>query len=333
MERYKISVIIPVYNTEKFLNKCLDSVVNQTIFEEMEIICINDASLDNSLQILKEYEKRYSNIIVIDLKENLKQGGARNKGIEQSTGEYLGFIDSDDYIDSKMYEKLYIKAKTTNADIVCCDYFEVRKEEKKYTKSFKDEVIGKITEKKRKELILNSQYIWCQLFKSDMIKGKIKFPEKIFFEDNYFAPMTIMRSNKIEKVKEALYFYRQDNISTTRSKNNYNFFGRLLSAELLFFDIKEVDKKLYKNVYKEEIEFLFIKLYFLNTIMGTYRFDKYPQKYIEEMKMKLPELLPAFRKNKYLNCNLKAKIKISLLYNFPKIIWYFLRIKYSFLES
>ena len=118
----KVSVIVPVYNTEKYLRRCLDSLVNQTL-REIEIIIVNDASPDNSIEIMREYERKYKNkVVVIDLKVNVKQGGARNEGINIAKGEYIGFVDSDDWVDKEMYKELYNKAKENNADIVDSDY-------------------------------------------------------------------------------------------------------------------------------------------------------------------------------------------------------------------
>ncbi|MBL0052071.1 MAG: glycosyltransferase family 2 protein [Bacteroidetes bacterium] len=109
MSGAKVSVIIPVYNTELYLNKCLDSVINQTL-KEIEIICINDGSKDSSLDILKAYAKKDDRIIIID-KKNGGQGLARNIAIKKATGEYLGFVDSDDWIAHDMFEKMYSSAK------------------------------------------------------------------------------------------------------------------------------------------------------------------------------------------------------------------------------
>ena len=108
----KVSVIIPVYNTENFLPRCLESVCNQTL-SDIEIICINDCSTDNSLEVLKKYPVK-----IIDLPENKGAAYARNRGIEAATGEYIGFVDSDDFVDLDFYEKLYTKAIETEADIV-----------------------------------------------------------------------------------------------------------------------------------------------------------------------------------------------------------------------
>ena len=112
---YKLSVIIPVYNVENYLRECLDSITSQTV-KDIEIICIDDGSTDNSPKILKEYQKKDSRIKIIT-KENGGQASARNLGIKKAQGEYIAFIDSDDFIESEMLEKLYTKAKDNNLDI------------------------------------------------------------------------------------------------------------------------------------------------------------------------------------------------------------------------
>ena len=112
----KISVIIPVYNVEKYLPKCLDSLINQTL-SDIEIICINDCSTDNSLEILEEYASKDERIKIIDLKENQGAAAARNKGLEIAKGEYLGFVDPDDYVDLNFYEELYKKGTILNSSL------------------------------------------------------------------------------------------------------------------------------------------------------------------------------------------------------------------------
>ena len=116
-----ISIIIPVYNVSKYLRVCLDSVINQT-YKDLEIICINDGSLDNSLDILKEYSNKDNRIIIID-KKNSGVSAARNDGIERSSGEYLFFIDSDDYIDNDFIEVFYNNAKKNDSDLVILSNF------------------------------------------------------------------------------------------------------------------------------------------------------------------------------------------------------------------
>ena len=116
----KVSVIIPVYNVEEYLRECLDSVVNQTL-KEIEIICVDDGSTDSSLEILKEYAQKDNRITVIGTL-NKNAGHARNIGISIARGKYLGFIDSDDYIEPTMYEELYAKSKKDDLSLVCCQY-------------------------------------------------------------------------------------------------------------------------------------------------------------------------------------------------------------------
>ena len=115
-----ISIIIPVYNVEKYLRKCLDSCINQT-FKDIEIIVVNDCSPDNSAEIMKEYEQKYPDIVrCIYLDKNIKLGGARNKGVEIARGEYIIFVDSDDYMKPQMCEILYNTLNGEQADIVIC---------------------------------------------------------------------------------------------------------------------------------------------------------------------------------------------------------------------
>lgn len=115
-----ISVIVPIYNTASLLPRCIDSLLNQTL-DNIEIILVNDASPVNSLEIIKDYEKKYfPKIKTISSKINLKQGGARNLGIELAQGEYIGFVDSDDWCEPTMYQLLYEKAKSTNSEICYC---------------------------------------------------------------------------------------------------------------------------------------------------------------------------------------------------------------------
>lgn len=113
----RISVIIPVYNSEQHLRKCLETLCSQTL-QDIEIICVNDCSIDNSFFILQEYAKKDKRIKLIDLKENKGAAVARNIGIESVSGQYLGFVDSDDFVDQNFYEKLYERAVKTDSDVV-----------------------------------------------------------------------------------------------------------------------------------------------------------------------------------------------------------------------
>ena len=129
MNKYKVSVIVPVYGVEKYISKCLNSLVNQTL-NDIEIIVVNDGTKDNSQKIIDEYVKKYPDKVKSFIKENGGQGSARNYGLKQATGEYIGYVDSDDYVELDMYEKLYNKAINDNLDIAICGNYNVSEDYK-----------------------------------------------------------------------------------------------------------------------------------------------------------------------------------------------------------
>ena len=210
----KVSIIIPVYNTEKYLRKCLDSVCNQTL-SDIEIICINDCSTDNSLGVLEEYSVNDKRLKIIDFKENKGVSVARNKGIDEAKGEYIGFIDSDDYIDLDFYEKLYNKAIETNADASKGNIFDVKNEEIELTDFYN------INNKIRKNKINFLYGFTSAIYKTKVIKGNnIYFPEGItHFEDPYFSIKLSININKIEITDSAKYYYvKHDKSACANSK-------------------------------------------------------------------------------------------------------------------
>lgn len=217
----KLSIIVPVYNVEKYLPKCLESLIKQTL-KDIEIICVNDGSMDNSLAILKEFASRDSRIRIID---NQHQGVAktRNTGIEQSTGEYIGFVDSDDYIDIDFFEKLYNSATKSNSDIAIAsilkhkNFFNIYNA--KYTKeetaiTIQDKI--KLCEDKKHFFF----YAWNKIYHSGFIKeNNIKFSEGQIYEDVMFAIKALYYSNKIISVYGTKYHYIEHENSLTKSKD------------------------------------------------------------------------------------------------------------------
>ena len=226
MNNIKVSIIIPVYNSEKYLRQCLDSVVNQTL-KEIEIIIINDGSTDNSLKIIQEYANKYQNLKLID-KENEGCYKARNIGLENATGEYVAFLDSDDYIEHNIYEKLYLKAKQTDADIVSSDYY-ILENNKLKTVDFSSSI--KLLEQSNNKLIgaenvLLDAIIWSRIFKRQMLVEKnIKFHSDICMADDaFFHIVTMLNANKIVYIPDILYTYRISRKgSITNSYNEKNF--------------------------------------------------------------------------------------------------------------
>lgn len=217
----KLSIIVPVYNVEKYLPKCLESLIKQTL-KDIEIICVNDGSMDNSLAILKEFASKDSRIRIID---NQHQGVAktRNTGIEQSTGEYIGFVDSDDYIDIDFFEKLYNSATKSNSDIAIASILKHKNFFNIYNAKYTKEEIA-ITIQDKIKLCEDKKhfffYAWNKIYHSGFIKeNNIKFSEGQIYEDVMFAIKALYYSNKIISVYGTKYHYIEHENSLTKYKD------------------------------------------------------------------------------------------------------------------
>ena len=196
----KVSIIIPIYNVEQYLKKCLDSIINQTL-KDLEIICINDCSPDNSLSILEEYAAKDSRIKIINLEQNGGQGKARNLGIDLATGEYVCFVDPDDYMSLNMYEDLYKQACELDSEIVISEYkriypdgrmedAQLLKKAVSSTKSISMQLPEKINISKEEiyKFCLVSPCIHPnQIFKTDFLRNNnIQYGETRCYEDEIF---------------------------------------------------------------------------------------------------------------------------------------------------
>lgn len=210
----KVSVIVPVYNMEKYLDKCLNSLVNQTL-KDIEIIVIDDGSIDNSSSIIANYVKRYPKIIKSFTQENSGISMARNKGIDLSTGKYLSFVDSDDYVHQEMLKDAYEYIKNTDSDIVVWDYDEV--DEK--GNSLKKCVIPSFTSTSlmdNSELLFNiNPAPWNKLYKRELF-DHIRFPNsRIKYEDLMTIPKLLISAKKISKLDRTYNYYLIRNNSET----------------------------------------------------------------------------------------------------------------------
>ena len=240
MSKIKVSVIIPVYNVEKYLRKCLESVINQTL-EEIEIIVINDGSTDNSKRIIAEFEEKDTRIKVINQK-NQGLSMARNSGLKIATGEYVGFIDSDDYIEIDMYEKMYKKAKEMDSDVVSCNYKNIFSKYEEIVDNFNDELIKIDKQNIEKFWKINYEEIvtpvWNKIYRRSLIvKNKIEFVSNniISSEDILFNLQYISEANNIFNMKEVFYNYmrREDSITTSK-KARKNMMKRCIHIAELF---------------------------------------------------------------------------------------------------
>lgn len=214
-EKPKISIIIPCYNVAKYLKECLDSVVNQTL-KDIEIICINDGSTDNTLNILEEYAKEDDRIRVFS-QENKGVAVARNIGLEQVQGEYIMFADPDDYFIKNAFKIALNKIEDTNSDICIFNHYELNENEITENKNFN------VTNKTKENLVEYSIYVWDKIYRTKFIKrNNITFCEGLkTAEDVTFSLICLFNKAKYTILKKPLYVYRIDNPnSATKDPNN-----------------------------------------------------------------------------------------------------------------
>lgn len=197
----KVSVIVPVYNSEKYLKRCLDSLVNQTL-KDMEFIIINDGSTDNSEKIIKEYKDKR---IRYFKRHNSGIGATRNFGIDNSEGQFIGFVDSDDYVEEDMFERMYNECINNNLDIVVCDYYKI-KNEKKEIINFVDFGITTLNEKPNLLTDINLAP-WNKIYIKKIFDKKTYYPVNVKYEDTPFVAMMLSKATRIGKLNLPLYNY------------------------------------------------------------------------------------------------------------------------------
>ena len=203
----RLSIIVPVYNVKNFLPACLDTLVQQTV-RDYELILVDDGATDGSGELCEEYAKRYPALIRTKHIDNGGQGRARNFGIDMAQGDYLGFVDSDDWVELSMYEKLLARAEATGADVVVCDFLS------KYADGREEYLPACVQEHP-----LASAGSSCnKIFRRSAV-AELRFPTGLWYEDFYFSAMMLLRSKRTEFIAEPLYVYRRGQESTMHNKN------------------------------------------------------------------------------------------------------------------
>lgn len=297
----EVSVIVPVYNVEPYLDRCLKTLVCQTL-ENIEIIIVNDASPDNSYIIMEDYKKRFPDKIkLIYLDENVKQGGARNRALDIAQGEYICFVDSDDWTDTTMCQKLYSKAKENDSDIVYCDYYRVNEKNKReiYISEVFDWQMGKLDTGKRKTLMFTDAHPWAKIIKRKLVTdNNIYFPEKLLYEDLATTVFFVMYADTVDKLNEPLYYYNERQDSVTRKHNDSKHFMR--AESMLVFYNRFKDRSLDKAYY-DEFEMVFIREFYLNSLKADCTlFYSYPVGHMEYLSNMVKKLFPKYKDNPYI---------------------------------
>ena len=282
-----ISIIVPIYNAEKYLNKCIDSLVNQTK-KELEFILVNDGSTDSSEDIIKSYKDKR---IKYFKNKNQGIGKTRNFGIDKATGKYLMFLDSDDYLDINACEKLYNKAIKEKSDLVVFDFYRVEETLKEVTiNNFKSSSL-----KENPNLLLDINLGPCnKLIKRELIdKNNTRFNEELKYEDTPFVTEIIKNANKISKLNEYLHYYVIHSNSETTVRD-----------ERVFDIIKIID--IIRNQYKNEkymedvVNKLTVRTFTNYTIQQRVQKDlKVGMKFIDEAFSYMKKNIPNYKNNKY----------------------------------
>ena len=235
----KVSIIIPAYNAEKTLATCLANLVHQTL-SDIELIIVNDCSTDNTLQIMMDCEAQFSEkVLVVNSDKNRGAGGARNIGLLYASGDYIGFVDSDDIVTLDMYEKLYNKALEADYDIVDCGYYNEAEDHAIIHTS--DELAGELNGFKRTELIASGGYLWSKIFKRSFLYDlQISFRENCILEDCETLMLMFSRAKNIGNVKEILYCYKNTATSLSKCINADAYYKSTTAAIAAIFDTLSV---------------------------------------------------------------------------------------------
>ena len=290
----KVSVIVPVYNASRYIHKCIDSLVNQT-YRDYEIILVNDGSTDNSEEIIYQYAKSYSKIKYFS-KENEGVSATRNYGLSVSSGEYIMFVDSDDYVAYNILERLMEVADRNNADIVTSDIIKFwEKGKTEYYKTNKEYSNDNI-----RNYIIGDSGPCAKIFKKEII-SQIPF-RPTAYEDLDIIPILALYAYRIGYVGEGLYYYRQVEGSATRLSE---FSESMLD---IFNVLDNVYNRLYDK-YPEEVEYIYITHLLRTTTLRLLKF-KGTERHLQEIVGVMKNRFPKWNQNRYYK---KSSIKLRII--------------------
>lgn len=299
----ELSIIVPVYNmaADGKLEYCLNALLHQTI-ADYEVIAVNDASTDNSWEILERYQKQYADKLVIySLEKNCRQGGAKNKGLTLSRGKYIGFVDSDDWVTEDCFEKLVNKAKDTGADVVACDFCYVYEHTMMPTERVAcnlEEQVGVLNHERRVSLFLHPGALVTKIYKRELFFDEpFAFPENMFFEDNATGIELLRRAKHFEYIPEPMYFYYQHSASTVHVITKERCEDRLEAMRIMY---RYASEQGYLEEFHEEIEYKFTNLFYQNTLFSYMQTSKKTDMgFVRSMGKEMQSYFPNFQQNPY----------------------------------
>ena len=308
----KVSIVVPVYNVEQYIEKCILSLVNQTI-DDIEIIFVNDGTKDNSEEIILNYQKQFPKKIKYLKKENGGLSSARNFGIPHATGEYICFLDSDDYVETNMYETMYNEALRGDYDMVECNFIWEYPNKKRID-------IGNIYTSQKDALIKSRVVAWNKLYKREIIlNSKVRFPEGLRYEDVEFFYEILPELKKIGYVKEPFIHYvqRGNSIINTQNERTKEIFA-VLDHVLKYYK----ENNLYDE-YKEELEYVYTRFLLCSSLLRMVKIGdkKVKKRLLAETWTRLNSIFPNWKKNKYLHEKGKKNIYMLTVNGFTYKIY------------
>lgn len=256
-------MILPVYNTERYLRQCLDSLVGQTL-DELEVVAVDNGSTDTSLDILREYEARYPKRVVVRHLDAADVSLARNEGIAAAQGEYIGFVDSDDYVDCTMFEKLYAKANGDGVfDVAVCDMIAFF-EDSERTEILPSNILSNLTtgEEIRQAFVDSYAVITNKIFKRKLFESGVRFTPKVWSEDIEFLYRIFPEISNMAVVYEPLYYYRQRMGSLTHiySERLYDYVSNFDAI------IEDFQARGHYEAFRQELEYQYVRYVYATMI-------------------------------------------------------------------
>lgn len=303
-----ISIIIPCYNVENYIDRCFQSLLNQTIgFDKLEIILIDDCSSDHTWNKLTAIEAAYpESVMIIHCDENGRQGRARNIGLQYASAPYIGYVDSDDWIESDMYEKLYEKMVTYDCDLTMCQNWRDTSMPgqmlaPKLTGQ-SDRMLEINTVEKRKTFLACGSIgygVWDKLFKRNfLIENQIFFPEGLAYEDHFFSTLLYFYASRVYIVEERLYHYYVNPASTVLTPNATHHFD-MLAVDIMMWD--ECANRGFLTDYRKELEYQFLTLCYLASMkVISLRLTTIPYDFFLELKKETLKRIPNYHENPYI---------------------------------
>lgn len=267
---HKFSIIIPVYNVEQYIEKCISSVCAQT-FSDFEVVVVNDETPDQSMKIAEQILQNSNVDYKIINQKNKGLGGARNTGIENSDGEFLFFLDSDDYLSKESLLELYAFVQEKQYDYVLFNACIVDEEQKVLGHIFYQYDAAIDLQEKKRQLLLCTHAAWNKLYKRELFTGtNIRYPEKLLYEDLATTGKLLLEAQKIGYIEKELYYYvkRKDSITSTR---NFSRFDEIIPA---FESLKQYyEQKNWYDFYRSELEYIAVSNMLLSQVTYINHFD------------------------------------------------------------